>query len=198
MVRTSKNEQRILNFLTRHFTERYNINQLAKYMQITPAGALKLLRRLEHEKTVTPKRLGNAIFYNLNFTSDLARKKAELALFEEIPLPYARAQAKDLARLRPLVRAAILFGSVLKKGDAAGDIDVLVIFEKKQHKQLQNALNKLQALKTKHIQLVMQTPEDFVKNLKKPDLVILEIIRTGKVLWGHDLILDSIKQSVEQ
>lgn len=198
MVRTSQYEQKVLSFLTRHFTEKYSINQLAKRIGITPKGAYKLLKKLELQGIVIPQKLANAIFYHLNFASDLARKKAELSLFEEIELPYARAQAKDLERLRPLVLAAMLFGSVLRKGEKAGDIDVLTVIEKKNYKAFQDALGKLQKLKTKHIQTVLQTPRDLVNNLKKPDDVVLEILRTGKVLWGHDIIVNAIKHAVEK
>ena len=197
-MQTSKNEQKALSFLARHFAEKYNINQLAKRIGMTPAGALKLLRKLEREGAVKPQRLGNAIFYTLDFASDLARKKAELSLFEEIRLPYARVQAEDLKRLRPFALAAVLFGSVLEKGEKAKDIDALVVIEEGKYKPVQKALDELQRLKPKRIQLVLQTPEDLAQNLKKPDKVIMEIVRTGKVLWGHDVIVNAICEAARQ
>lgn len=197
-MRTSKNEQKMLSFLTHHFAEKYNINQLAGHIGITPAGALKLLRKLEREGTAKLQKLGNAIFYTLDFASDLARKKAELSLFEEIKLPYARVQAEDLKRLRPFVLAAALFGSVLEKGEKAKDIDALAVIEKGKYKLVQRALDELQRLKPKRIQLVLQTPKDLAQNLRKPDKVILEIIRTGKVLWGHDVIVNAICEAAGQ
>jgi len=187
-----------LSFLTRHFTEKYSINQLAKRICVTPKGAHKLLKRLEQEETIKPQKLGNAIFYELNIKSDLALKKAELSLFETITLPYARAQAKDLERLRPFTQAAILFGSVLEKGDKAKDIDVLFVLEKKKYKNFQNELDKLQHIKPKQIHPVLQAPEDIVNNLRKQDPVILEILRTGKILWGHGTIVNAIRQAIEK
>jgi predicted nucleotidyltransferase len=193
MVKTVQNESKMLGFLTRHFTEKYSINQLAKRIKMTPKGAHKLLKKLEQEGIVIPLKLGNAVFYSLNLDSDLALKKAELSLFEEISSPYARAQAKDLERLRPCVLSAVLFGSVLENGEKAGDIDVLLVFEKKNYKTVQRELDKLQALKTKRIHAVLQMPQDLVSNLRKNDKVVLEILRTGKVLWGHDVIVNAIK-----
>lgn len=195
MVKIVQNESKMLGFLTRHFTEKYSINQLAKQMGMTPKGAHKLLKKLEQEGIVIPLKLANAVFYSLNFDSDLAQKKAELSLFEEINLPYARAQAKDLERLRPQLLAAILFGSVIKNGEKAGDIDVLVVFEKDNYKAFKAALNNLQLLKTKQIHPVLQTPKDLANNLRKKDKVVLEILRTGKVLWGHDVIVNAIKEA---
>lgn len=198
MVHISENELKTLNFLIRHFTEKYSINQLAKKLGITPKGLHKLLKRLEENNIVKPEKLANAVFYKINFASDLARKSAELSLFENIKLPYARVQAKDLDSLREFVLAAVLFGSVLKKGDKAGDIDVLLVFEKKNYQKVKKEVDEIQKIKPKHIQIVMQTPKDLINNLKKPDKVLLEILRTGKVLWGCEVIVSSIKEVVEK
>lgn len=193
-----KHDPVMLRFLTRHFNERYSINQLAKQIGMTPKGAHKLLRRLEQEGVVRPEKLGNAIFYALNFGSDMARKKAELSLFEGIRLPYARAQAKDMERLRPFASMAVLFGSVLEKGDKAGDIDVLVVVEKEKYKAFRQALSKLQSIKPKHIQAILQTSKELANSLKKPDPVVMNALKTGKFLWGQEIILDAIRKVVEQ
>lgn len=193
----TSNELKVLNFLVRHFSENYSINQLAKQIGITPKGMHKLLKRLEKQGVLLPRRMANAVFYELNFSSDLARKAAEISLFEDIRLPFARVQAKDLEVLRQFVRAAVLFGSVLEKGEKSGDIDVLVIVEKRKYAAFQNALNRLQHTKPKRIQPVLQSPEDFIKNLKKQDKIVLEILKTGKILWGHDTVINSIKTVVE-
>lgn len=191
------NEKKLLCFLIKHFSENYSINQLAKQLGLTPKGMHKLLKCLENQGIVKPKKMANAIFYHINFDSDLARKSAELSLFEQIKSPFARVQAKDLERLRPTVLAAILFGSVLEKGQKAQDIDVMVVFEKKNYREFERRLNELQKLKTKQINPVMQTPEDLINNLKKKDKIMLEIIKTGKVLWGQQIIVDAINQVVK-
>lgn len=198
MVNPAQNEQKVLSFLVRNIAEKQNINQLAKYIGITATGAFKLLKRLEHESVVKPEKLGNAIFYSLNFTSDLARKKAELALFEEIRQPYARVQAKDLERLKPFAEAAILFGSVLEKGERAEDIDILVIVAEKKYKAFTNVLDELQRLKPKRIQAILQTFEDFVKNLKKQDPVVRGALKTGKILWGQEIVVNAVRRMFEQ
>lgn len=191
------NEARVLNFLTRHFSERYSINQMAKELKLTPKGMHKLLKRLEQQGIVKSEKLANAVFYKVNFSSDLACKAAELSLFEDIKLPYVRAQVKDLDRLRSVVSAAVLFGSVLEKGEKARDVDILVILEKNKYSVFQKELGKLQSLKTKHLQTVMQTQDDLVRNIQKSDEVILEILRKGKVLWGHQIIVEAISKAVK-
>ncbi len=191
----SSNECEVVNFLTRRFKEKYNINQLAREIGLSPKGMHKLLRRLEEGGILKRQRLGNAVFYAMNFGSDKACKIAEFSLIEEIKLPYARAQAKDIERFRPQVKAAILFGSVLKKGEGANDIDVLMVLEQRQYKKFQQAVNDLQKIKTKRVHIVLQTSRDLVKNLKKSDPVIEEIIKEGNVLWGQENIVAAIREA---
>lgn len=197
MVKPTQYEGTLLSFLVRHFNEKLSINQVAKRIGMTPKGAHKLLKKLEGGGVVIPQRLANAVFYSVNFASDFARKKAELALFEDIALPYARAQAKDLERLRPFAAAAILFGSVLTRGDKAEDIDVLFVIGQHDYARFQQELDALQRLKPRRIHAVLQTPQDLIDNLKKPDKVVLDALAIGKVLWGHDIIVDAVRHAVQ-
>lgn len=196
MVKISLKEPKMISFLVRNFLERLSINQLAERINMTPKGAHKLLKRLEQEGVVKPQKMGNAIFYTFNFASDFARKKAELSLFEQPKLPYARAQAKDLERIKPFALSAVLFGSVLQ-GEKAKDIDVLIIIKENSYKEFNKALDELQRFKSKHIQVILQNPDDFIKNLKKQDAVILNAIKTGNVLWGHEIIVNSIYEALK-
>lgn len=193
----TENESKVLRFLTKHFDENYSINQLAKQLSMTPMGMHKLLKRLEQRDLVKQKELANAKFCHINFDSDIARKSAELALFEDIKQPFAKAQAKDMERLKPEVKAAILFGSVLNKGDKANDIDILVVFDKKDYDAFQKKLRELQKIKTKRINPVMQTPQDLINNLKKKDKIVLDAIKTGKILWGQQEIVEAIRKVTE-
>lgn len=196
MSKLTKNELKMLNFLTRHASEKYSINQLAKKVGLTPKGAHKLLKRLEQEAVIRPQKLGNAVFYSLNFASDFALNAAELSLFEDILLPYARVQAKDLEVLRPVALAAILFGSVLEKGEKASDIDIMAVIEPKQYRAFQKALKELQKIKPKRIHLVLQLPQDLVRNIKKADPVLLDILHKGNILWGRGVIINAIKEAI--
>src|SRR3989338_8523713 len=189
MITLAKNELNALKFLTRHFTESYSINQLAKQIGLTPKGMHKLLKRLERQNIVKPLKMGNSVFYKVNFEYDLARKAAEISLFDEIKLPYAKVQAKDLLVLRPVTLAVILFGSLLEKGEKAGDIDILAVLKQEQYRAFKKSLDNLQLIKPKHIQPVVQSPQDLVNNLKKKDAVLLEVLKKGRILWGHEIIL---------
>ncbi|MBI4139509.1 hypothetical protein HY483_00945 [Candidatus Woesearchaeota archaeon] len=161
---------------------------------MTPKGAHKALKKLESEEVIMPETIGNATIYHLRFESDFARTKAQIALFEHPSSTYVRVQSKDFERLRSYAMVAILFGSILKKGEQARDIDVLFIVEEKKYKELKKEIGILQKIKTKHIHAIFQTPEDFVRTLKKKDEVILDILRTGTILWGQNNIVESIAE----
>ena len=191
----SQNDFRVISFLVRRIRERYSINELARQLKVTPRGMHKLLKRLEEQTIVKQQRLANAVYYEINFESDKASKLAEFSIMEDQKKPYVRAQIRDLERLRNLVKSVILFGSVLKKGERANDIDILVILEKNQYKKFHEALKELQNLKTKQIQTVLQTPEEMVVNLKKADPVLESIIKEGHVLWGQDVVVRIIKEA---
>ena len=198
MVRTTKNEEHIISFLTRNFTEKYSINQLAKKVHMTPKGAHKALKKIESETVIMPETVGNAIIYHLNFGSDFAKTKAQISLFEQSSSIYARVQSKDFERLRSHATAAILFGSIVQKEEQARDIDILFIVEENKYKELKKEIVLLQKLKTKHIHSIFQTSKDFVNNLKKRDEVILDILRTGNILWGQNIIVELIAEVVKQ
>ena len=190
----SQNEFKALNFLVRRPRERYSINELARQLDITPKGMHKLLKRLEEQAIVKQQRLANAVYYEINFASNKACKIAEFALIEDAKTPYVRMQVKDLERLHSLAEAVILFGSVLKKGEKANDIDILVILKKNQYKRFNEGLKELQSLKTKQIHTVLQTPEEIRANLKKADPVIEAAIKEGYVIWGQEIIVQTIKE----
>lgn len=194
MVSLTENEARTIEFLIRDFSEEYNINQLAKELDISPGGMFKILKRLEERDFLTKKKLGNSIFYRINYDSQSALEACKFALTEKkTDTPYIRAWVKDLDRLRPKTELAVLFGSILNKGKEARDVDVLLVLGKENLKDVENIIDKINTIKSKRIHAVYQTKEDFNKNIEKQDKAILEEIRTGIILWGRDFLVEVIK-----
>ncbi|MBI2138759.1 hypothetical protein HYU13_04170 [Candidatus Woesearchaeota archaeon] len=193
MVSLTTNEARVVNFLTRHTQERNSINALGKRLHLSPMGIHKILKKLERQRVVMPENIGNSAFYHINFSEEIAEKYAELALLEKSLNPYAAAQANDLKPLQPKVSACMLFGSILTRGKEAGDIDILVVINKEQYKEVKMLLNKVQEIKPKRLHEMVQTKEDLIGNIKKNDPPILAIIQQGAVLWGAQTIVEAIK-----
>lgn len=191
----TKNGLRLLRLLARRFSERFSINQVARQLKLSPRGAYKMLKSMESEGILKPERIGNSIFYHIDFNSDFARKAAELSLFEEVKSAYARVQAKDLETLRNRASALILYGSVLEKGENAEDIDIMAVVEQENYAFFRNGLSELQNKKPKHIHAVVMSKQDLAKNLAKKDAVAMEILNKGNILWGQDVIVNAIKDS---
>jgi len=189
----TQNEARVADFLIRNFQERNSINETGKRLKLSPMGVYKILKKLEKINAVVPEKIGNAIYYRPNLNEEIGVKLSELVLIQNSLSPYAQIQAEDLKPLKDSTLICVLFGSVLTKGKEANDIDILIVLEKKAFNKVSKALGKIKSLKPKKIHEVMQTKEDLLKNIRKGDKVILDIIKTGKILWGAEIIVEAIK-----
>ena len=188
----TKNESRVINFLARN-RKKYSINELGKKLSLSPRGIYKILKKLEKLNIIIPEKLSNAIYYKLNLNNELAIKLAEFVLTDNELNSYAKVLLDDFKQLKEITFGCILFGSVLRKGREANDIDILFIIEKDKFKELNNKLEKIQDLKPKKINPIMQTKDDLAKNIMKNDEVILEIIKNGAILWGSEAVIEAIK-----
>lgn len=193
MVSLTTNEARTIEFLIRNFSSNHNINQLAKELNITPGGIFKILRKLKNQDFLTEKKLGNNIFYKINFKSQEALDVCKFVLTEKKLTPYIKTWIKDLEILRKKTKLAVLFGSILKKDKKAGDIDILLVFDKKDFNHVENQLIKLNKIKPKKIHAIYQTKKDLIENIKNEDKAILQEIKTGIILWGRELLVEAIK-----
>ncbi|MBN4049204.1 hypothetical protein JYT91_01160 [archaeon AH-315-M20] len=193
MVSLTTNEAKTMEFLIRNFSKDYNINQLAKELCISPGGMFKILKKLERQNFLTEKKLGNNIFYKINYQSYEALDACKFALTEKKETPYIKVWTKDLEVLRKKAELAILFGSVLKKGREARDIDLLLVFDKRNLEDIENLIVRINNIKPKKVHAIYQTKEDLIKNIKKQDKAILEEIRTGIILWGREVVVEAIK-----
>ena len=193
MIGLTENEAKLLDYLIRHFDERNTINGLGRKLGITHTGAHKILRKLEGEGIVSPEMIGNALYYSVDFRKGMAVKLAEFILLQRSMNSYARVQADDLERLRGACLACILYGSVLRRGEGARDIDVmLVLRSRKDFEPAHEKLEALKRLKPTPIHDLILTEADLVASVRKRDEVVLDILRTGQVLWGSEAIIGAI------
>ena len=193
MVSLTENEARTIEFLIRNFSKDYNLNQLARELHLSPGGIFKILKKLEKQNFLLERRLGNNIFYKINYDSQDALDVCKFALTERKITPYIKVLIRDLDRLRKKTKMAILFGSVLNKEKEAKDIDILLVFNKKNLKEVENLINELDKISTKKIHAIYQTEDDLIENIKKQDNAILDEIKTGVILWGRETLVEAIK-----
>ena len=85
--------------------------------------------------------------------------------------------------------------TINENGEAAKDIDILFVLEEVHYPQFQKDLNALQSLKSKHIHAILQTQKDLSANLKRHDAVLLDILATGIILWGQDVIVNAVHEA---
>ncbi len=194
MLSLTKNESRVINFLIRNYSERISMNGVGKRLRLSPMGVYKILKKLEKQKILTFESIGQANYYRIDFNEQVARKSTEFVLSQNELNSFAKVCAEDLKKIQVLADCVIFFGSVLTKGIDANDIDVFCVIKKQNYERLRKEIQDLQKTSSKSIQLVVQTFEDLVKNLKNKDPVLLDIIRKGAIISGQEIILEGINK----
>ena len=194
----SNNTFKIINFLIRNL-EPYNINQIARALDLSVGSVHKILKTLEKRNIVNIKELGNAIYYNINLNNNEAVKLGELVLIEGknnilMENKIANIYARDLVKFD--AKLIILFGSILTKKNEAKDIDVLFIIKhKEQVNEINNFCSEISKIRTKKVNPLIMLEQDFVNNLKNKNKAVQDLIKTGIILKGEDIFLRAIKNA---
>ena len=193
----STNLAKIIEYLVRNIPQRFNINQIARALDISVGSAYKILKSLTEKEIVISQGMGNAIYYNLDFNNNETKNLAELVLIENRNKvlsrnPQALIYAKDLQEMDKFSKAIILFGSILKKRDAK-DVDALFVINKDMAKRIEDFCLELSSLRPKKINPLIMAAEDLKKNIKKQDKVIINILRKGVILLGEQEIIKILK-----
>jgi DNA-binding MarR family transcriptional regulator len=172
----------------------YNANNLAKQLDITPMGSLKVLKRLEQEGVLRSKQIGKAKIYRINLENNYARKYVGLALNREI-IHSSNVIKRWVNEIKKVKNAdiAILFGSILKVEEPQ-DIDVLFITDQKRFIKLKKEVRELNKLNLKKIHPMYQSVEDMIENIQKRDKPLLNAIK-GVMVFGEDKFLDIYNES---
>jgi len=168
----------------------YNANSISKIMRISRMGALKIAKRLEKEEIISSKELGKAKFYTLNLANSYAKQYIKFLLLREAERaePYVKAWISEIRKVKN-ADAAIIFGSVIRKHMEANDIDVVFITNQARFQNLKKELSEIASLNIKKIHAIYQTKEDFIKNIKKGDKIMLNAMK-GIIAFGEEKIID--------
>ena len=187
-MKTKNEEKAILRILKNPEIE-YNANNISKFLKITSMGALKLLKRLEKEGILKLKKISNISFYKINFESSFAIDYVSLMLKSEAEhsFSYVKRWINEVRKIKD-AEIAVIFGSVLKNYEKAGDIDVLFVVNRRNFDILKKEIEKLNLLNDKKIHSIYQTKEDLTGNLEKKDKVILEAIKGIAVFGEKDFV----------
>lgn len=184
------NEMRFVLSILKSPEMQYSATSLARNMNISSMGALKIARKLEKEAILSSKQIGKAKVFHLNLNNDYARQYVKFLLKREaeIASPYVKRWIRELEKLHD-AQLVILFGSVLRKGQEAIDIDALVVIGKKSFDKVKKELELINRINDKKIHPVYQTKGDLKRNIAKPDKVVLNAIK-GIVVSGNDTLIE--------
>lgn len=180
--------------LFKDFNSDYNANSISRLVGITPRGALKILKNLKKNNLLISRQLGRAVFYKINFNDEYAVKLISILLMNESREKASR-WLSEFGELFWHIDIAIIFGSVIRDPKTANDIDLLVVFKKEKYETVSQIIDKRRAISTKAIHVVKQSRKDLVKNLKKKDGVLLNIIKKGYVLYGYEELVGVMKDA---
>lgn len=189
---TSNEMKFVLNIL-KNPDKQYNANSISKEIGISSMGALKIAKRLEKENIITSREFGKAKFYKLNLESDYVKDYLHFLLKREKEQAnaYVKVWIDEIKKLKN-ADASLLFGSVLRKGKEAKDIDVVLITDTQKFSKLKKEIEEVDHVNLKKIHPVFQTKDDFINNLKKKDNTILNALK-GIVVFGEDQIIEALQ-----
>lgn len=191
------NEKNVLKMIFTVLDNEYSINNIAKNCNITPNGALKILKKFEKEGVLKSKKVANIKSYSINFENEKTKNILELVLIPDLRgrLKY---RIEDLSLLREVTKAAIIFGSYVDLKKEPNDLDILFILGKTKFKAYKDKSSRIYEIIPVKVHDVLQTEEDFKANIIKKDKVILEILKKGIILWGQKKIVELVENGYKK
>ena len=107
---------------------------------------------------------------------------------------YVKGWILDLGIFSNMTKSILLFGSVLKKGKKAGDIDVgFILKNSANYKKIQKKVNDINKNNRMKIHPLYMTEKNFEDKLKNKDKPIIEIVSSCAVIHGVELFVKVIK-----
>ncbi len=192
MKALTQKESEALVLLFKDFSKSYNANSISPFLDITPRGALKILKGLKERNMVVGKTLGNATFYKINFEDAYTVKTIETLLMQEAKENSQR-WISEFRELFEVVEVAVLFGSALRSPKQANDIDVVIVVSQKNFEKVKEMIKSKNQILLKPIHPVYQSLRDFKNNMEKEDPVIINALKRGYVLYGYEKIVEAVK-----
>ena len=192
MVSLTQKERQTLLILFKDFTTFYNANSISKILRISHVGAQKIFKRLLGEGILKDQKIGKSIIYKPKLEDDYVCKLIAFLLADEANnFRRWKEEFKELFKKGIIV---MLFGSVLKNYAKARDIDVMIVVEKKDYKEVIRIIKEKQELLPKRIHSIELTSNDLVKNIKKRKESVMDIVKNALILHGQDKYVDILKK----
>ena len=191
MITLTKKEREVLLILFKDFTSFYNANSISKPLKISHVGAQKILKRLLKENLVISQTIGKSVIYRLNFNEGYVSQLITFLLADEAN--NSKRWKEEFKELFKKCRIVMLFGSVVKDYIHANDIDVMIVVEKKELKEVNTVLKKKEEILPKKLHAIKLTCQDLLANIKKKDKAMINIVKNAIVLYGQENYVEIIK-----
>jgi len=189
----TKKERETVLLLFKDFTRYYNANSMSKVLHISHVGAQKILKRLLRENMVVGKPIGKSITYKLNLNDAYAGQLVAFLLADEAN--GFKRWKEEFKELFGVARIVMLFGSAIKDYAHARDIDVMVVLENKDVKDVNAALKKKEGILPKKLHAIKLTPQDLSESIKKKDKPLVDIVKNAVILHGQDEYVEILKRT---
>lgn len=192
MKTLTNKESEALLLIFKDYNTNYNANSISKKISITPRGALKVLKNLHKEKLLVKKQFGKAVFYKVNLEDEYTKKIMDALLMGESREKAAR-WISEFEEIGKEIHVAVIFGSAIRNYNGAKDIDILLVFDKNKFRTVSNFIADKNKILIKPIHAINMTLPDLTKNLQNKNPAMINAIREGYVLFGHEKVIEVIK-----
>ena len=191
MTALTQKERETVLILFKDYTTFYNANSVSKVLNISHVGAQKIFKRLLQENVVISKTIGKSITYKLNFNNDYVSHLVSFLLADEAN--KFKRWKEEFKKLFKKDRIVMLFGSAIKDYVHARDVDVMVVLENKDVKEVNVVLKKKKEIFPKKLHSIKLSHRDLLDNIKKRDKAFVDIIKNAIILYGQDTYVGILK-----
>jgi len=193
MISLTKKERETLLILFKDFTNFYNSNSISKVLGISHVGAQKIFKRLLNGDLLASKKIGRSITYKLKLDDDYVSKLIAFLLTDEANnLKRWKEEFKELFKKSRIV---MMFGSAIKNYSQSKDIDIMIITDKKDIKEIDDILKEKQEISPKNLHAIKLTHKDLLENLRKKNKAMVDIVKNAVVIYGQDSYVEIIKNA---
>ncbi|MFH1065158.1 MAG: nucleotidyltransferase domain-containing protein [Nanoarchaeota archaeon] len=184
MISLTLKERKCLLVLFKEFTEFYNANSISKILNISHVGAQKLFQRLLKDNLVVSRRIGKSIAYRLNFDEAYVHQLIAFLLADEAN--NFKRWKEEFKGVFKEGRIVMIYGSAVKNYARAHDIDIMIVVDKADIKEINKFISKKEEILPKKLHAVIMAHQDLPENLKKRNKAMIDIVKNAIVLYGQD------------
>jgi hypothetical protein len=188
LVNFTLNEKKVLLILFKDFSKYYNSNSLSKKLGISRVGTMKILRKFENNDVLKKEIIGKSIIYKINLENDYVRDVISFLLSDEAN--NFKRWKNEFNEIFKSDRVVIIYGSAIINYAKANDIDLMIVGNSS---GANKAIVEKQKILPKKIHLIELSEKEFLSNMKNKQKSIIEIVRTGIILYGQSKYVRVIK-----